>query len=42
MTTLAVPITKNQGFAIKDGPQNINNKKSREVQQVEIKKRLER
>ena len=39
MTTLAVPITKNQGF--EDGPQNINNKKSREVQQVEIKKRLE-
>ena len=41
MTTLAVPVTKNQGFDIEDGRQNINNKRLREVWLVENKKRLE-
>ena len=34
MTKLAVPVTKNQEFAIKDGRQSINNKRSREVRRV--------
>ena len=41
MIPLAVPITKNQGFAIKDGRQNINNKRLKEMQRVENKNQLE-